>query len=228
MTPTEIGAEIQEFLTLDPFIFEPVVLFVIGTVVVIVVWLLGKPFMELWVVYMKAGRLSLVKAYSGENTNEQAATDFLDLIEKAQQSIEIFDDGNRMDDSIYEKEPIVNAVVEKLHRVADFHVICYFNEGRDLLFTRRLEGLDRVTIHADVNPGGDRPTDQVHYKIVDGGRFAYLSRHGHAEVERTFKRLDCSKLKGKDLTIMAEELFGEYRQGVREAHARSQHGRATA
>ena len=188
------------------------------------VWLLGKPSVELWNSYMQAARLSLVKTESGENNNTQAKDDFLYLISEAQHSIEVFDDGDTDKESVYQDHDIVAAIQGKLTSIEDFTVVCHFNNPvTDLWFAQQLAKYERVTIHPGIQSGSQRPDDQVHYKIADGGRLAYLSQHGYGEGERNFRRVDCRALKGRDLQKTAQDLFGNLQRSVEETCGCAEH-----
>ena len=196
-------------------------LIVQGGLIVIVGLFLGKSFAKLWATYMQAGRLSLIEVVdSGPNDNEQVTRHFLEIVGEAQQSVELFDDGSEAEGSIYQNQEVADALREKLDAIPDFRVTCYLNDDKNLLFRRELEEHARVTIHPGIQPHG-RPADQVHYKIADGGRLAYLSQHPHDEEERYYRRLDCRKLKDKDLQIAAIKLFGPLRKSVEETYRHS-------
>lgn len=67
---------------------------------------------------------------------------------------------------------------------------CYFNFDEDVLFTEVFKNNPCVRI---VTGHGDRPDDDVHYKIIDGGLKAYISRHEVASPERRYRMIDCTK-----------------------------------
>lgn len=183
-------------------------------------WILYGPFLALCKTFLRAKHLSMIKIISGENTNEQAKDDFLRLIDEAKERIEIFDDGDDMEESIYQKEEVVAKVKEKLRQVKNFQIDCYFNDDNELLFRQELENEDGVRIIAGIDPS--RPPDQTHYKIADNGRIAYLSEHGHKESERNYRFLDCRALTGNAFRTTTDFLLEKYQRDVRETVSRMQ------
>ncbi len=194
---------------------ESVAVLGISAVILIVsIWILYKPFLNLCKTFLRARHLSLVKIVSGDNTDEQAKNDFLQLIEDAEECIEIFDDGDDMEESIYQKEEVVTKIKEKLRQVRDFKIDCFFNDDNELLFIKELENEYGVNITAGID--SSRPPGQTHYKIADNGRIAYLSNHGRKESERNYRLLDCRALSENAFNNTKGYLFDKYQKEVRE------------
>ena len=61
----------------------------------------------------------------------------------------------------------------KLDQNADFKIQCFFNFDHDLLFKQVFGNHPQV----DIRTGDNVAANDVHYKIIDDGRKAYLSRH---------------------------------------------------
>lgn len=138
------------------------------------------------------------------NDDTIALNQFLSLLNMASESIIIYDDGNSMDGSLYENSQAVNAIKERIDG-SDLTVKCFFNCPNDTLFVRELSQYDNVDIKFR---DGDRPND-IHFKIIDGGKSAYLSWHEFGSSERRFKMLDCRHLP----PMARRSVLGEYIQG---------------
>lgn len=177
--------------------------------------MLWSPFASLCRTFRRAGNLSMLKVSRAGDAREQPEDDFLSLVDEARRSIELFDDGNKLHDSICESERVIRNIREKLDRSEHFTITCHFNKDEELRFTSAFETHDRVSIFAGIDP--QRSQDQVHYKIIDDGRIAYLSARGHAESERSFRRLDSTELQGKALKDTTQFLFRELRENARAA-----------
>ncbi len=146
-----------------------------------------------------------VRVQSGVNDDDTAATTFIDIFERAQRTLVIYDDGNKMCRTIYDDERVTEAVRNRLSRNKVLVVKCLFNDEDDLELVRsmRSEYPDRFKVWYR---RGSRPLDDIHYKIADEGVVGHLSSHGHGQPERRFKLLDCSAAKPRTRLVA----FGEY------------------
>lgn len=142
--------------------------------------------------------------------DDRAVSSFTDLLEQAHSNMTIYDDGGDNGGSIYMKEEVVEAVRKKLHDMPEFTIRCYFNLNNDTLFRQAFNDADRVEIQTGT---GERP-DDTHYKIIDDGRMAYLSRHGLGSSERKFQIIDCTRVDESDFKDMTNSLLGEYKQDI--------------
>ena len=147
------------------------------------------------------------------NSDKTATKNFLALLQDAKESMVVYDDGNKMDGSIYEEDKVIDAVRRKLSENPKFKLSCYFNVDGDMPFTRALEKHERVRI---VTGSGDRPDDDVHYKIIDGGIKAHISRHAFASQERRYRVIDFTKVPRGRLPHVVDVLLEPYK-----AHALS-------
>ena len=144
------------------------------------------------------------------NSDETVASHIVQLLEEAKEQIEIYDDGNSFEASLYNNKTFLKAVEEKLEESPDFQVNCFFNVNEGLDFTKKFSGHSRV--HIFVRRDGRRPP--VHYKIIDGGVKAYLSTHKFNDHDRTYKVIDCSDVEGEEAAVVHERLFGNVRQNA--------------
>ena len=147
------------------------------------------------------------------NSDKRAEENFLGLLRDATESMIVYDDGNKMEGSIYQNQQVIDAVRKKLSENPKFRLSCYFNFDKDVLFTEVFKNNPCVRI---VTGHEDRPDDDVHYKIIDGGLKAHISRHEVASPERRYRMIDCTKVPKGRRTHVADVLLEPYK-----AHALS-------
>ena len=170
---------------------------------------------------VRSARASGVVAKAGKNDDTGALDSVLWLIEEARDSLEIFNDGNRMTESIYVQQRLVDALSEKLDTHPDFRVTCFFNDrARDLPFRRAFADHPQVEIFAGLDPERQSREKEVHYKIVDGGRIGYVTQHGYSESERKYQQWDCRHLPEKQMKAKAAFLYKKMRERALTKRAR--------
>ena len=128
------------------------------------------------------------------NTDSEAIEKTKDLANLAKESIDIFDDGDGKGESVYNDLGFVDMMESKVDNDS-LRVKCFFNE-RDvsgLKFVERLAKKEGVEIWTR-KAGQDRPQD-MHYRIIDGGKVAHLSKHTLGSGDRQYEVLDCSSLR---------------------------------
>ncbi|MCY4594389.1 MAG: hypothetical protein OXC19_06255 [Bryobacterales bacterium] len=156
---------------------------------------------------------------SDVNTDQVAREKFLNLLGAASQSMIVYDDGNNMPDSIYHNQHVIHAVREKLDENPQFRMRCLFNSKDPSPFREALSAYDgRVAIKTR-NPL--LPPMVTHFKIIDGGRKAYLSRHPFASPERRYKMVDCTKVPDKHSEYVQDVILGKHIKGFDAAFARA-------
>ena len=158
-----------------------------------------------------------VTLYRGKNDNEFAKELLLKLIAAAEQSLEIFDDGDIMERSIYMDEDVVNAVQEKLRTIPNFRLDCWFNKDANTLFKNKLVSTKGVNIRCPSK--AERPVMEKHYKIVDNGLLVYISEHQLGSTERTYDFYNCKKVNQKYLKDIVKLRFGDMLSTTREKFA---------
>ncbi len=178
-------------------------------------WFFRK-YRELSQMWALGDELRAVESFSSTNSDEDVASMMVNLIRFARDEIEVFDDGNRMDGSVYENSVVVEALKRKLDETPHFRARFFFNADEELLLRKELAGRERVEIYAPAKgdqPDG-RPQDQTHYKIIDKGRITYLSSHAYGAGERKFEVLDCRKVLPERFDEVANLRFGPLREEV--------------
>lgn len=146
-----------------------------------------------------------VRVQDGVNDDETAATMFIDILQAAQETLVIHDDGNKMAGTVYDDAAVVEAVRHQLAGNGALRIQCLFNDREDLDLVRQMrsEYPDRFLVWYREGP---RPIQDIHYKIADDGVVGHLSLHGHRQSERKFKLLDCSDAKPRT----RKSVFGKY------------------
>ena len=145
------------------------------------------------------------------NDDEIAIGSVLILLSRAKEQIELYDDGNKIDSSLYDDDDFIKKIKSKLEENKNFSVQCMFNYDEDLRFKEAFKNDPRVSIF--VRRSQERPQD-THYKIIDGGRMAYLSEHVAGSDKRAYRVVDCSKVGKARLEKIDRLLFHDYRQDL--------------
>ena len=167
-------------------------------------------FAAIRVIY-KAWPILDVTATNAISDDPVATEYFIDLLDEAQEKMTIYDDGNDMAGSIYNDPKVIATVQRKLKQNKDFKIQCFFNFDHDLLFRQAFGNHSRVDIR--IRTGDNVAEDDVHYKIIDDGRKAYLSRHKLGASERSIRWIDCTRVQ-RHLEHVTDEVLGEYKKDI--------------
>lgn len=153
--------------------------------------------------------VELLKIGTAEDVNDhgKARAAFRDLLDEADSGMILYDDGNSMEESIYEDPAVVDAIRRKLAENPRFTMECMFSSSDETLFRRELWNEPRVTITR--RKGG---RSSVHYKIIDGGRKAHVSRHALGEKRRRFRIVDATKANQRARNDALVDLFSDFRE----------------
>ena len=142
------------------------------------------------------------------NSDDVAVEHFMSLLNEAEDGMVVYDDGNDMEGSIYKSARVIDAVRLKLTDNPAFKLSCHFNFDESLPFTQQLGVCSGVRISTG---RGVRPDDDVHYKIIDGGRKAHLSRQALASKERRFQVIDNTDVPEGELGHVTDIVLGPYK-----------------
>ena len=168
------------------------------------VWLLNRGFQFL---YIQATPPRI-------NDDESAVGSFVAMVGEARESMIVYDDGDDIDGSLYNDRRAIDAVRGKLQVNPAFRLQCLFNCDDHLAFQRELGSEPRVDIRIRSE---SVPASAVHYKIIDGGAKAYLSRHDLGSKERRFRLVDCTGVPRRYRGRMADAVLGKYKEHFRKA-----------
>lgn len=148
------------------------------------------------------------------NDDNAVVSYFLELLSEAQDSMIVYDDGNSMEKSVYNDDRVIGAVHSKLQDSPRFELRCLFNCDDDLAFRKEFVDHQRVDIRTR---SSQLPASEVHYKIIDGGAKAYLSRHAFGAAERRFKVVDCTTVRKGHRDRVANIVLGRYTKHFEQA-----------
>ena len=171
------------------------IIFIGGMVVVI--W------MSIYAV--SAGSLNVWK---GQNNDQSTRKMLIQLLDMTKEEIVIFDDG---DPVLYDDQGLVKAFEDKIkEELSGFKVRCFFNRPEMTLFRKTLENYGNVEIKCG-DGTTERPSREVHFKIIDHGRAGYLSIHAADSSIRKVKIVDCTPILIKSMREKtSEKLLGPH------------------
>ena len=152
-------------------------------------WILGAS--AVWLVLVvgtivffvwRTHKHSLLRVTDVENDNEDAIRHFLTVLEQAKHEFLVHDDGDKTGGgSLYDDRGAIEAVRRHLRTCPNLKIRCLlnFNEGVEMAalgeeFGNRFQ----------VRYLHQRPVNDVHFKIADGGEMAYMSSHERGITER--------------------------------------------
>lgn len=150
--------------------------------------------------------------------NAVAVENFVCMLKEARESMIVYDDGDNTEGSLYNDPQVINAVHNKLQAKPEFVLQCLFNRDNDHLFKKELAGTPSVTIRTR---SSSVPAHEIHYKIIDDGQKAYLSRHRLGSSERRFKIVDCTEVSPRHRERVADVVLGRYKNHFERAFAAS-------
>ena len=140
--------------------------------------------------------------HRGDNDDDTVYEVFSRLLQNATTDMIIHDDGDDTPGSMY-NEPRVIADLRQ-HTARGVVVRIYFNQRAALAVNELAqERPERVIIRYNA---GERPVDDVHYKIIDQGRQGYLSRHRAGSRRRRYEVINCLRSPERERS----EIFGRY------------------
>ena len=169
------------------------------------------------VILNRAMQLRYVTSSSAAVNDGQVTQDkFLELLDEARDSMIIYDNGDYVSGSIYMNQGITESVKQKLDSHPAFYMHCVFNFDKpDLVFRKALEGISpRVEIRT-YDPR--QPRLATHYKIIDNGAKAYLSRHLPGDTRRHFRIVDCTRVPKAHSNRVSNMVLGTYKNHFQQA-----------
>lgn len=124
---------------------------------------------------------SLLLVTDVNNDDEQAVKRFLNVLRCAEHELLVHDDGDKAPGSLYDDEDTVQAVRERLRMCPNLKIRCLlnFNEG-----VRMAALSGEYQSRFQMRYLHQRPANDVHFKIADGGKMAYLSTHAKGVAKR--------------------------------------------
>ena len=159
---------------------------------------------------------SLLRVTDVENDNEGAITHFRAILDRAERELLVHDDGDKTVGSLYDNEETVQAVSERLGAFPDLEIRCLlnFNDGVKMAALSEKYGrrFQMRYLH-------QRPPDDVHFKIADGGKMAYLSIHPKGVAERKGQILEDLGASDRTRRRCLGGLIDDFNEGFDRAHS---------
>ena len=121
----------------------------------------------------------------GINTGDVATAIFIDLLNEAKETINIHDDGNDFEESLYNDDEVIDATKDCLKR--NVRIRCLFNDDEPLQIKELAQSGDYGDLFQIWHMKDGRQVPDTHYKIVDKGRFVYLTRHKRGDIGRKYR-----------------------------------------
>ena len=174
------------------------------TIIVSVSYVVGSVCLWIWHVEIP----QLVHQQTGKNDDASAKEQFLAMLARATHTLIVHDDGDNMDVSVYNDQEVLDAVENRLATTKRLTIKILFNFREPLEIYALAANHDRLEISTLDLTHEQRPEHDVHYKIADGGKYAYLSLHGRGSPERRFESYECPRA----FSFQRKALFGTYEQ----------------
>lgn len=122
---------------------------------------------------------------SKSNTHEEAVELIIELLKKTKRKIDIHDDGNDFEGSVFNNSRVMDTLQERI-RERNIKVRCLFNVSEKTKLRELAESMSAKNRIEIWNLRGERPKPDIHYKIIDGGRMVHLSNHAYNASERAY------------------------------------------
>ena len=151
-----------------------------------------------------------VSATNATNDNDKAVQHFIGLLDEAKEKMTIYDDGNDTDGAAYKDTRVIDAVRRKLDQNPDFEMQCFFNYADNSPFMEAFGNHPQV----DIRTGDGLGARDIHYKIIDDGKKAYLSRHDLGDSNRNFKQIDCTEVPERHFEYVTDTILGAYKRDI--------------
>ena len=158
-------------------------LILVVSAIVLVMVVVGT-MISIWLAYQH----SLLRVMDVENDNKDAIRHFQAVLRRAEYELLVHDDGDdKTEGSLYDDENTVEAVRERLRMYPSLKIRCLLNFNTGVKMAALSDEFDN---RFQVRYLHQRPTDDVHFKIADGGKMAYLSSHPRGATERKGKLIE--------------------------------------
>ncbi len=159
---------------------------------------------------------SLLRVTDVEKDNTDAIRHFLAVLGQAEHELLVHDDGDKTHGSLYDDEDTVQTVRERLRTCPDLAIRCLLNFKADV----RMADLSKeYGSRFQVRYLHQRPADDVHFKIADGGKMAYLSIHPQGVAERKGQVIEDMGASERVRKRHLGGLIDDFNEGFGKAHS---------
>lgn len=167
---------------------------------------IGSVLLSVGILVAAIGRMG-VRRLTGLNDADTSKRYFLLLLSQARHTMIVYDDGDKVQDSVYYDDKVLQAIDQKLREDSDFRMQCLFNCPVPQPLHERFEGQKRID--ARTTGTGDKGPRDTHLKIIDDGRMAYLTRHEFGSPTRPYELVDCLTVATWALRSVATRELGD-------------------
>ena len=151
------------------------------------------------------------------NDNSEAVAQFVQAVEHAEVELLIHDDGDKVDGSVYDDRSAIQAVRDRLNERPGLRMRCLLNYNENVEMAKlKDEFEDRFRVRYL----HQRPVDDVHFKIADHGKWAYLSTHRKGDTVRNGKVCDGTHANERVRRAYVGGYLEAFDEGFAKAHER--------
>lgn len=150
------------------------------------------------------------------NDNSEAMSRFSEALDHANSELLIHDDGDKVDGSIYDDDSVIQAVRDRLNNCPNLRIRCLLNFNEDVKATKLS---DEFNERFQVRYLYQRPVDDIHFKIADRGKWAYLSTHRKGSPERDGEVCDGTRASERVREYYVGDLLEAFDDGFEKAHS---------
>lgn len=148
------------------------------------------------------------------NDNSEAMARFAEALNHANNELLIHDDGDKVDGSIYNDDSVIQTVRDRLNNCPDLRIRCLLNFNEDVKATKLS---DEFNERFQVRYLHQRPVDDIHFKIADRGKWAYLSTHRKGNPERDGEVCDGTRASERVREYYVGDLLEAFEDGFEKA-----------
>ena len=144
--------------------------------------------------------------------NPEAIARFTETLGHASSELLIHDDG---DSSLYNDDLTIQEIRDRLNSSPELRIRCLlnFNEG-----VKVSELSDEFEERFQARYLHQRPIDDVHFKIADGGKWAYITVHGKGDTEHDGEVCDGTRANQRVRRHYVGDLLEAFDEGFEKAH----------
>ena len=151
------------------------------------------------------------------NDNLEAIAQFTAALSHAKNELLIHDDGDKVEGSVYDHDSTIQAIRDRLNECPGLRIKCLLNFNDGVRVTKLG---DEFGERFRVRYLHQRPADDVHFKIADRGKWAYLSTHRKGDTERDGEVFDGTRANAHVRRHYVGDLLEVFDDAFEKAHAK--------
>lgn len=151
------------------------------------------------------------------NDNSEAIAQFVEAVDRADVELLIHDDGDKIEGSVYDDSDAIQAVKDRLIDRPRLRVRCLLNFNEDVEMAKLKDEFEE---RFQVRYLHQRPVEDVHFKIADRGKWAYLSTHRKGDTVRNGKICDGTQANERVRRAYVGDLLEAFEDGFSKGQER--------